>query len=212
MEKNAAITLTNNQLQHDHVELPRHPRRKKNRAMHVIRVALFMMRGGRSRKQSVLPVDDGSKGIWRKLVGSMRPLHIHRSPSQESISHSSPPNTTTTLPPASLSLLKGKSKSCMNSPTEEEPYSPSPPSTRYASAVGLNELVQSSDDDCEKQEVKVIVEDEDDDDDEEYFDGDEQIDDKAWEFIAQFYQQMKLQRLDSTDRRYNERSERSLGV
>lgn len=100
----------------------------------------------------------------------------------------------------------------MNSPTEEEPYSPSPPSTRYASAVGLNELVQSSDDDCEKQEVKVIVEDEDDDDDEEYFDGDEQIDDKAEEFIAQFYQQMKLQRLDSTDRRYNERSERSLGV
>ena len=42
-------------------------------------------------------------------------------------------------------------------------------------------------------------------------DGDWMIDAKAEDFIAQFYQEMKLQRLDSVDRRYVERSQRSLG-
>nr|KYP47555.1 hypothetical protein KK1_030750 [Cajanus cajan] len=78
----------------------------------------------------------------------------------------------------------------------EEPYSPSPPSSRYASAEGLNELVKSE----EEKESR-----------EEDGDGDEMIDSKAEEFIAQFYQQMRLQRFDSMDRDYIERSNRSLG-
>jgi hypothetical protein len=43
-------------------------------------------------------------------------------------------------------------------------------------------------------------------------DGDDLIDAKAEEFIAQFYQDMRLQRMDIVDHRYNEISMRSLGI
>jgi hypothetical protein len=43
-------------------------------------------------------------------------------------------------------------------------------------------------------------------------DGDCMIDTKAEEFIAQFYQDMRLQRMDIVDHRYNEISMRSLGI
>jgi hypothetical protein len=43
-------------------------------------------------------------------------------------------------------------------------------------------------------------------------DGDDMIDAKAEEFIAQFYQDMRFQRMDIVDQRYNEISMRSLGI
>jgi len=71
--------------------------------------------------------------------------------------------------------------------------------------VGLNELVQS-DEENEKQEV-IMEEDEEQVDG----DGDEMIDSKAEDFITQFYQEMRLQRMDTVDRLYVERNQRSLG-
>ncbi|KAK7396941.1 hypothetical protein VNO78_18104 [Psophocarpus tetragonolobus] len=174
-------------------------KKKKKGGILFLRVAVFMMRG-RSKKPSVLQVDDDddkSKSIWRKIVGSMRPLHLQSTQSPRSFSQ---PNTTFTSPSPTNDYV-----------VEEEPYSPSPPSSCYASAVGLNELVQN-DEDNDKQEtimegcecdghVNVDAEP----------DGDEMIDAKAEDFIAQFYQEIRLQRLNSVDRLYVERSQRSLG-
>jgi hypothetical protein len=79
----------------------------------------------------------------------------------------------------------------------------------YASAIGLNELV-SSDEENERQE-EIEEEEEEEEEVAVRGNGDETIDAKAEEFIAQFYQQMRLQRLNNVDRHYQERSERSLG-
>lgn len=186
---------------------------KRKNGLNVIKVALFMMRG-RSRKPTVLPVgdDDGSKSMWRKLVGSMRPLHLQSTQSPRSSSSPSP------FTPQSPSEYGG---ALNDFSAEEELYSPSPPSSRYASAVGLSELVQSDVEDNERQEVIVEEEEEEEEECNEQKqgdgngngdgDGDEMIDTKADEFIAKFYQQMKLQRLNTADRQYQERSHRSLG-
>ncbi|KAJ1412579.1 hypothetical protein SESBI_20307 [Sesbania bispinosa] len=174
--------------------------------MHVLRVALFMMRS-RSRKSSVLPIDDGSKSVWRKLVGSMRPLHLQSNQSPPSISISKTDNDVHLAPPSPSEYKTD----CGSDVTEEEPYSPSPASSRYASAVGLNELVQSDEENEMKQEV--IVEEENESEERcDNVDGDEMIDAKAEEFIAQFYKEMTLQRMNSADRCYHERSQRSLGL
>jgi hypothetical protein len=70
----------------------------------------------------------------------------------------------------------------------------------YASAVGLNEMVE------EEKEEEIVNK------DDIVGDGDDMIDAKAEEFIAQFYQDMRLQRMDIVDHRYNEISMRSLGI
>ncbi|XP_027349409.1 uncharacterized protein LOC113861017 [Abrus precatorius] len=177
---------------HDDGQHKHETRKRKKGAMHVLRVALFILRG-RSRKSKVLQVNDESKSIWKKLVGSMRPLHLQSDQSSSSFSQ-----PTITLPST------GSDGYVSDIPaSEEEPYSPSPTSSRYASAVGLNELVQG---DEENEKKEVIVE-----ECEEHDDGDEMIDAKAEEFITHFYEQIRLQRLESLDRRYIEWNQRSLG-
>ncbi|ESW35156.1 hypothetical protein PHAVU_001G211600 [Phaseolus vulgaris] len=176
--------------------------KKMSGGMRFLRVALLVMRG-RSRKPKAIhqvgQIDDGSKCRWRKIVGSMRPLHLQSNQTPRSVSDSA----------AVFYSPKSPAKDCGGNVSdfvaEEEPYSPSPPSSRYASAVGLNELVQS-DEENEKQEV-IMEEDEEQVDG----DGDEMIDSKAEDFITQFYQEMRLQRMDTVDRLYVERNQRSLG-
>ncbi|KAL1350946.1 hypothetical protein HN51_014914 [Arachis hypogaea] len=86
---------------------------------------------------------------------------------------------------------------------DDSSYSPSPSSSsRYSSNQALNEMVQGDDDGEIKQDNVVAVSLE---------DGDSMIDAKADEFIAQFYRQMRLQRMDHMDPLYRERSHRSLG-
>lgn len=133
-------------------------------------------------------------------MGSMRPLHLQSNQSPRSVSDSA----TIFYSPKSPATDCGGNVS--EFVAEEEPYSPSPPSTRYASAVGLNEMVQG---DEENEKQGVIVE-----ECEEFIDGDgdEMIDSKAEDFITQFYEEMRLQRMDTVDRLYNERSQRSLGL
>lgn len=74
---------------------------------------------------------------------------------------------------------------------------------RYASAANLQDLDQNDGEDEEINNDKVSsnVDGEDED---------EMIDAKAEMFIAQFYEQMKLQRSES-DIRYNEMIKRSIG-
>lgn len=181
---------------------------KNKRSKNFFKVALFMMRGhSRKSSKAILPVDDESKSTWRKLVGSMRPMHLQ--------SNQSPPQILNDQ--SNLKHVKVVVETANDHQGEngfdlalEYPYSPSPgssqhasaASSRYASAVGLNEMVEE-----EKEEEIVNKGSENYGDD-----GDDMIDAKADEFIAHFYQEMRLQRMDIVDHRYNELSMRSLGL
>ncbi|OIW13422.1 hypothetical protein TanjilG_33071 [Lupinus angustifolius] len=209
-------------------------RKRKHSPMHAIRAALFMMRG--HKKSKVLMIDDESKSVWRKLVGSMRPLHLQSNQSPRHPKSNVQLIQTTLSSPTPSNEDEGDQAVTPTSNVSVEepdsPYSPSPPSSRYASAVGLNELV-SGDDDNEKHNRyasaiglnEFVQNDEDNENQEEIAeeeckengygdgdnDGDHMIDAKADEFIAQFYKQIRLQLFDVEDRHYKERSHRSLG-
>jgi len=118
--------------------------------------------------------------------------HDHRNQVQEARSSMS-----------SSPMAPEQSDQDVRSPVSRSGYSSSSCSevsaSRYASAVNLQELDR--------------IEDNDDGDDEAYADcgGDEMIDSKADEFIAQFYEQIRLQRMNSVDRRYHDMNQRSIG-
>lgn len=159
---------------------------ERHGSKNIFKVALLKVRG-RSQKSKVLLIDDESRSTWRKLLGSMRPLHLQNSQS----SPKSPEIPHTMKSPSEHG--KDGFDSLPNSP-----ISPYLSCSRYASAIGLNEMVQ--------EEEEEIVEKGD------HSDGDDMIDAKAEEFIAEFYLQMKLQKFKVTDRRYREISRRSLGL
>ncbi|XP_059436218.1 uncharacterized protein LOC132169155 [Corylus avellana] len=156
--------------------------KKKRRPTHILKAASFALR--RSKKSKPIHVEAvESKGMWRRLVGSMLPLHGNQLPSLQTSECSDDTAQST------VSQSGASSSSCSEASV-----------SRYASAANLAELDRSEDDD--------------DDDHEAYRDcsgGDEMIDVKADVFIARFYEQMKLQRMDSVDRRYHEMNKRSIG-
>lgn len=155
------------------------PKRKKLNPIHFFRAAIYMLtlKSGKSKSAHV---DVASK--WKKLVSSVRPLHIH--------SNQSPPRTIETTPaqPEPVAPLTE-----VIEPFEvfTPPLSPAKTSiassssgisSQYASAQNLQDLDQSDESD--------------EDDEDRYYDdkvGDEMIDAKAEQFIAQFYEQMRLQ-------------------
>ncbi|XP_030532742.1 uncharacterized protein LOC115742529 [Rhodamnia argentea] len=181
----------------DEAKPPPVPTKKKHGAMHLLRAALFMIRRGSGKKSKTsLQIEVGANGMLNKVVGSMRPLHMQ--------SHESPLHEAAAVPAAAVLALPSPGDhfvdvfpaSPMSAPSR--PYSPSHSSTsgstsRYASAVNLQELVEGESDD----------EDEDEDDGGIYCTngGDDMIDAKAEEFIAQFYQQMKAQNYNEMIRR-----------
>ncbi|CAJ2629066.1 unnamed protein product [Trifolium pratense] len=174
------------------------PKKTSKRSKNIFKVVLLMMRGhSRKSTKAVFPVEDESKSTWRKIVGSMRPMHLQ--------SNQSPPriiNGENNLKKVAIEKnnnidIQGKDGFDYE---PESLLSPSPDSSRYvsatnslyASAVGLNEMVE------EEKEEEI---------------GDDMIDAKAEEFIAQFYQEMRLQLMDDiVDHRYKEISMRSLGL
>ncbi|ESW17163.1 hypothetical protein PHAVU_007G216300 [Phaseolus vulgaris] len=179
-----------------------HSSRKNTRgSKNIFKVALFMMRG-RSRKSKML-VDDESKSVWRKIVGSMRPLHLQGDQSPRHHNSASIPQSKTIVTSTPFENDVDHGDDAFDSASE---YSPSPSSSRYASAVGLNEMVQEAEN--EEDGVKGRNTNGDNNDGE----GDEMIDAKAEEFIAEFYHQMRLQRFDVVDSHYQEISMRSLGL
>lgn len=155
--------------------------KKKRGALHLIRVAVYMLRNKSRKPKPALPVDVASEGPWKKVLGSMRPLHLQSNESPRA------PNDVVVVD--TDMILKNSNN---NEQVEElftPPLSPqvsgdcassSAPSSedggsRYASAVNLQALDTSQDGGEEHDNA-----------------GDHMIDAKAEEFIAQFYQQVKL--------------------
>ncbi|GAB4841741.1 hypothetical protein Ancab_022463 [Ancistrocladus abbreviatus] len=154
-------------------------KKKKHSAVHLFRAALFMLRGKNKKSKSL-----ATNPTLTRFFGSARPLHI--------------PAPGLPSPPPAASMIRVKSIDEMsessdrvapNTPFHESSsaYSSavSDQMSRYASAMNLQEL--DDDGGCDEET-----------DNDGYYDGiegDEMIDAKAEEFIAQFYQQMRLQHI-----------------
>ncbi|MED6110306.1 hypothetical protein PIB30_041742 [Stylosanthes scabra] len=184
------------------------PHLKKQRSKNIFKVVLSKMRG-RSEKPKELQHqvdDDGSnnknKSSWRKLVGSMRTLQMHNTDSSSPARTPRAPNTMQSPSETNESAFHSFPDSPMYQFSPMSQFSPA--SSRYSSAEGLNKLVENHD-----ERNKGTRRDRDDDD---HSDGDDMIDAKAEEFIAEFYLQMKLQKLNQMDPHYGRISKRSLGV
>ncbi|KAL3652911.1 hypothetical protein CASFOL_002592 [Castilleja foliolosa] len=163
-------------------------KKKKSGAFGIFKAALLIFRKRQGQKSSakinLKPEQDGPttnnpNPNWTKLVDSVRPLHV-----QESTQ--SPPQS-----PVAPAEEAGDEIREMIVPTSPAGSSSSGSTCRgmskYASAASLLDLDNSSDEEEE--------------DPDEVFDaltGDEMIDAKAEEFIAQFYKQMQLQRTSRT--------------
>lgn len=156
--------------------------KKRRGGVRLLKVALFMIRRRSEKSKSV---DVASRGLWKRLVGSMRPLHLQSNPSPPPAIQTEPNMTPRSERYEDVQLGPHSPGGAMSSSSSEDSMS------RYASAVNLQELDPTNEEDENA--------------------GDDMIDAKAEEFIAQFYKQIKLQRLDSVDRRYNEMIERSIG-
>ncbi|KAI3980684.1 hypothetical protein MKX01_025249 [Papaver californicum] len=174
-------------------------KQKKRSRFQMLKVALFMIRGQSNKKSKPVHVDVASKGIWKKLVGAMRPLHH-----QGLFNQNSPPplitgssDDATILPDVVVIDDNSPPHDGVFSPPILSPqvYHPDTPSSsssvadsmsRYASAQDLQELDKNGESNNG--------------DDEYFFGGDEYIDAKAEEFIAQFYEQMRLQQVDLMNR------------
>lgn len=187
-------------------------KKKSGGAMHLIKVALFMLRRRPSKSKPVEMV--ASRGTLNRLVGSMRPLHLQSG----SPRHSTNSNN-------SIDQKQPYYDGVILASTQQQPMSPAASSassssssaggmSRYASVGNLTELESRYASAVNLRDLDSSCEDEDEDEDSEYgYDengGDEMIDVKAEEFIAHFYAQMRLQRMNSIDRRYNEMIERSI--
>lgn len=151
----------------------RQQRKKKSGAFGIFRAALYMLRKSTDEKEAAAKKEKsgGGGGDWKKMVGSIRPMHGQEAPASPmhmmSPVHMMSPGSDHWTSPASSSA-----SSCGTM-------------SRYASAPNLRDL-------CDGEEE--IEESERDPD--EVFDaitGDEMIDVKAEEFIAQFYKQIQHQ-------------------
>ncbi|KAI4341666.1 hypothetical protein MLD38_026360 [Melastoma candidum] len=166
--------------------------KKKRGGISLLRAAMHMLHRRPSGKKLKKPIyaEVASAEVLNKVVGSMRPLHAQ--------GDESPPNSA-----APVIVM-----SSFHSPTEQfedVPQSPAsvivPPSpdhssttseggtSRYASALNLQELDAAGDEENENKEGG-----------EDNRGGDEMIDLKADEFIARFYQQMRIQNQNERDR------------
>ncbi|KAJ6686666.1 COTTON FIBER PROTEIN [Salix purpurea] len=183
----SAVTTTNKNHQDG---IPKITKKKRRSAMHILRVAMYML-SLKSGKSTSVHADAASK--WKKYLSFMRPLHVHSN--HQRIEATPAPVTSTevveeskvTPPPASEDVVEQLE-------VFTPPMSPAPKSvassssgqtSQYTSAQNLLDLLIDMSDD----------EDEDGDEDSYYDDkyGDETIDMKAEQFIAKFYVQMKLQ-------------------
>lgn len=177
MEQTPIFITTNDKKQIDNPHgLPQ--KAKKRGALQLLRVVLLMLKRPSSKSKSV---EMASRTTWRRLVDSMRHFHLQ--------SNKTPPTSIQAVPinsPLSqhfMSPYESNSLSASSSTPSFEGLTSS-----YASANNLREL-----DGLEPIE----------DLDEEFvYDGDggdDMIDQKAEEFIAMFYNQIKQQTMNSND-------------
>ncbi|KAK3194218.1 hypothetical protein Dsin_025528 [Dipteronia sinensis] len=168
---------------------PRVPRKKRS-AMHILRVALYMLRRKSGKSKTSIHVDVASKGPWKKVLGAIRPFHLQ--------SHQSPTNfdiEAQAQAPAPVTPMIEH---------YEDVFSPkfiASPSTPCSSVDGMSQYASA----LNLQELDVCTEDEEENEDEDdmHYDedgGDEMIDTKAEEFINNFYEQMRLQQREYMSR------------
>ncbi|EOA38865.1 hypothetical protein CARUB_v10011230mg [Capsella rubella] len=169
-------------------------KKKVSRGMHMFSVVMFMLRRRRRRKAF-------HTGFWRRAVETVRRVR-----SESTIMPSSNFINTIVLPPAPpLPSTEtrgdggagvddvGDSGERLTEATEVFTAASSSSSSGisgYGSAMSLRDLDYPYDDDIDEE-------------DEYYSDvegGDDMIDEKAEEFIVRFYEQMKMQNQDYTDR------------
>lgn len=117
-----------------------------------------------------MPPADSKGENWKKLVGSMRPLHLQDNQSPPSPPALPPPVKTTSLPVDFSDQLYSPSSSSVSTMSQ------------YASANNLQELYNESD--SEEEDPDQVFD---------AIGADEMIDTKAENFIAQFYEQMRRQ-------------------
>ncbi|XP_050377729.1 uncharacterized protein LOC126794968 [Argentina anserina] len=164
--------------------------KKKRGGNQILQAAMFLLRRRPSKKSLKAPSVErvASKNAWKRFVGSIRPLHLQDNPSSPSspIFEIAAPSTPTgseagyedVLPPP---MSPAHATDFMSRSSSEDSMQ-----SRYASAVNLQELDRSEQDEDKNKGKSADI-----------YDGeDEHIDAKAEEFIAQFYHQMKLQPLD----------------
>ncbi|XVE73395.1 hypothetical protein DITRI_Ditri11bG0114700 [Diplodiscus trichospermus] len=171
-------------------------KRKRSAAMHLLKALLYMLRL-KSRKSKSKSIQDNvvSNFSWKGLLGSMRPMHLQ--------SDRSPPPPFKVKPalivpvPEFIPVGEQTEEAITRplSPTANvSPLSPAFSISSYGSATDLS-LYGSP----RNQEIHGIKPCEEITEEEcRYNDdaGDENIDAKAEEFIAQFYQQIRLQNLN----------------
>ncbi|KAL5862994.1 hypothetical protein ACOSQ3_000508 [Xanthoceras sorbifolium] len=179
-----AVTTINNESQmvidRQH---PPIPKKKRRSPMHILRVALYMLRRKSGKSKTSAHVDVASKGPWKEVLGAIRPFHLqsNQSPTKVDIeAQASPP------PPPMIEYYED-----VFSPKDASPSTPCSSvdgnMSQYASALNLQDL-----DVCTEE-----------DDGDMHYDengGDEMIDTKAEEFINQFYEQMRLQQREYMSR------------
>ncbi|XP_038906029.1 uncharacterized protein LOC120091932 [Benincasa hispida] len=170
-------------------------KKKKKKSINILKVALMLLRR-RSGKSKNPAVDVASKGMWNRLIGAMRPLHLQRDDQSPPIQVVPSLPTTEPAPPLLHPSPSVDSFEDVNSSSS----SVDGMSSRYASAINLHELDQNDQDDENENSGKVYAN---------MKGEDEMIDVKAEMFIAQFYVQMRLQRSDS-DICYNEMIKKSI--
>ncbi|XP_009604501.1 uncharacterized protein [Nicotiana tomentosiformis] len=122
--------------------------------------------------QEAVPTVDSKGDNWKKLVGSMRPLHLQ--------DNQSPP---TTHQPPPVKSPSPTVECCENVSSPSPSTSSAGTMSQYASANNLQELYGESSDDEEEDPDQVF----------DAIGADEMIDAKAENFIAQFYEQMRRQ-------------------
>ncbi|CAN4098244.1 unnamed protein product [Withania somnifera] len=124
------------------------------------------------------------QGDWKKLVGSMRPLHLQDNDDDDDNNNTVHCVTS----PSSASGTMNQYASTNDLKALDDTYKSSGSMSQYASADNLQEL------------------DEQEDDPDQAFDAvgaDDMIDAKAELFILQFYQQMRRQNIDSISGQFN---------
>ncbi|EEF47300.1 uncharacterized protein LOC8265154 [Ricinus communis] len=182
VSSNTVTALDNNQKSHNGFV----PKKKKRGPMHVFRVALYMIKSNKSKKSKSVSV--GTVSIWKKLfgLGSMRPLQMPSDPLSPPL-HLLEGGTTGTGVPPVLTRSVVEHLEVFTPPMSPAQASVASSSScgmsQYASATNLQLLDEGDESDEDDQEVDINGD----------KGGDEMIDLKAEKFIAQFYQQMRLQ-------------------
>ena len=148
-------------------------RKKKSGAFGIFRAALHILRKKPDEKEAAKKKTAEPDANWKKIVGSMRPLHVQ---TPQSPMYQMSPMSDDFPSPASPAA----SSSCGTM-------------SQYASALNLRDLDNCDDEEGDPDEVFDAIT------------GDDMIDAKAEEFIAQFYKQIQIQntsRFHHEDRGY----------